>query len=152
MQFQRVAVGAAAAALALAAPLAASSATAAGPTHPQFSKVQYNSPGKDSGSNGSLNAEYVVITNGTATAQKLSGWTVRDGHGHRYRFRHFKLGAGGSVTVHTGVGRNSSHDLYWNRKTYVWNNTAGEAILVGPHGHVWASCSWTGPGKGSIHC
>jgi hypothetical protein len=131
---------------------AANPATAAIPTHVQLTSIQYDSPGPDKGSNGSLNAERVVITNNTASTRSLNGWTLRDGQGHKYRFHQFHLAVGTSVTVHTGVGRNSSKDRYWNRTTYVWNNTAGQAMLVGPVGHVWDTCTWATGGTGRTPC
>jgi hypothetical protein len=39
-------------------------------------KVYYNSPGSDTGSNTSLNAEYVVIRNGDNVSHSVSGWTL----------------------------------------------------------------------------
>ena len=66
-------------------------------------KVYYNSPGSDTGSNSSLNAEYVVIRNGDNASHSISGWTVRDAAGHRYTFPDgFRLGAGKQAIIHTG--------------------------------------------------
>ena len=45
-------------------------------------KVYFDSPGSDTGSNTSLNAEYVVIRNGDDVSHSVSGWTVRDAAGH----------------------------------------------------------------------
>jgi hypothetical protein len=41
-------------------------------------KVYFDSPGSDTGSNSSLNAEYVVIRNGDDASHSVSEWTVRD--------------------------------------------------------------------------
>lgn len=65
-------------------------------------KVQYDSPGTDSGSNKSLNAEWVKIRNSGSKAKQLKGWTLRDTSGHVYRFGSYRLGAGKAVTIHTG--------------------------------------------------
>jgi hypothetical protein len=54
-------------------------------------KVYFDSPGKDSGSNTSLNAEYVVIRNGDNVSHSVSGWTVRDKAGHIYKFGNLRL-------------------------------------------------------------
>ena len=75
----RVAVGSISAAL-LVVPLTSFEATAAAPV--RFSYVQYNSPGTDTGSNKSLNAEYIVVKNYTKSARSLTGWTIRDPKGH----------------------------------------------------------------------
>jgi hypothetical protein len=48
----------------------------------QITKVYYNSPGSDYGSNTSLNAEWVRITNTGTTWRTLTGWTLRDAAGH----------------------------------------------------------------------
>ena len=40
-------------------------------------KLYFDSPGTDTGSNTSLNAQYVVIKNGDNLAHSVSGWTVR---------------------------------------------------------------------------
>jgi hypothetical protein len=56
--------------------------------------VYYNSPGSDTGSNTSINAEYVVIRNGDDVSHSVSGWTVRDAAGHTYTFGTLRLGAG----------------------------------------------------------
>jgi hypothetical protein len=53
--------------------------------------VYYNSPGSDTGSNSSLNAEYVVIRNGDNVSHSVSGWTVRDAAGHVYKFGTLRL-------------------------------------------------------------
>jgi hypothetical protein len=50
-------------------------ADAAGGT--TITKVYVNSPGKDTGSNKSLNAEYVKIKNTSSKGKSLKGWTIR---------------------------------------------------------------------------
>jgi hypothetical protein len=54
-------------------------------------KVQYDSPGSDSGSNSSLNAEWVKIKNNGSKGKTLDGWSLRDKAGHVYHFGNFKL-------------------------------------------------------------
>lgn len=51
----------------------------------QFQKIYHNSPGTDTGSNTSLNAEWVQIKNVTSTTKYLTGWTVRDNAGHIHK-------------------------------------------------------------------
>ena len=89
--------------LAVAAPIAAASSAQALPAIMIY-KVQYDSPGSDTGSNTSLNAEYVVIKNTTRSNRALTGWTLRDKTGYTYKFPTFTLKAGAIVTVHTGRG------------------------------------------------
>jgi hypothetical protein len=87
-------------------------------------KVYFDSPGKDTGSNSSLNAEYVVIKNGDDVSHSVSGWTVKDKAGHRYTFPDgFRLDAGNQAIIHTGDGTShatsASTHLCWGREWYV---------------------------------
>ena len=108
----------------------------------RITAVQYDSPGSDRGGNASLNAEWIRITNATATKKVLTGWTLRDVARHVYRFRTFTLGAGKSVRVHTGSGANTAADLYWGQHWYVWNNDGDKAILKNASGTVVSTRSW----------
>jgi hypothetical protein len=117
----------------------------------RFSGVQYDSPGSDTGSNRSLNGEWVKITNHASRAKVMTGWKLRDRTGYRYVFPTFTLGAGRSVRVHTGSGTNTSTDLYWRLGTYVWNNTGDKATLKNRSGVVVDTCSW-GDGSGYTSC
>src|SRR3954468_23563858 len=63
----------------------------------RISGVQYDSPGSDTGSNYSLNGEWVKITNYASTRRTLTSWTLRDTSNHVYRFATFTLGAGKSL-------------------------------------------------------
>src|SRR5262245_47130526 len=146
----RVAVVAASVLTAAAVPLAMPSAEAA--TYPlHFTRIYYDSPGKDDGSNASLNAEYVTIKNSSSKSRSLTGWTVRDKSGHVYKFGTFTLGAGKSVRIHTGKGTNTSTNRYWGSSAYIWNNTGDKAYLRTPGGVLKDSCSW-GDGPGYINC
>lgn len=118
----------------------------------QFRKIQYNSPGSDSGSNTSLNAEYVTIKNTGTTTRTMTSWTLRDASNHVYTFGTFKLGAGKSVAVHTGKGTNSSTNLYWGLAGYVWNNGSDQAILRSSIGTGIDTCTWTTAGAGYKNC
>ena len=77
----------------------------------RITKIYFDSPGADTGSNTSLNAEYVVIKNTGTTRKTLTGWTLRDASRHIYKFPTFRLGAGKSVKVHTGKGANTLGNL-----------------------------------------
>ena len=119
----------------------------------QIVKVQYDSPGSDSGSNSSLNAEWVLIRNTGSANRSLTGWTLRDPAGHVYRFPTFTLKAGASVYVHTGTGAATSAHRYQNRSWYVWNNTGDTAAtLKSAAGNVADTCRWTSVGTGSKTC
>lgn len=130
-------------------PIAAVEASAASPV--RFTWVQYDSPGNDTGTNKSLNAEWVRVKNFGSKARTLTGWTVRDLEGYVFRFPTFKLGAGKTVRIHTGKGANSKTDLYWGKTWYVWNNTGDKAILKNKTGSVVDTCKW-GDGDGDTAC
>ena len=117
-----------------------SQAQAAGSIH--LYKVYYDSPGSDTRSNSSLNAEYVQIKNSTSSAVQLKGYTVRDNTGYTYTFPSYKISAGKTVLVHTGKGTQSAGHVYWGRGSYVWNNDKDTATLRKPSGAFRDSCSY----------
>jgi hypothetical protein len=122
-----------------------STVTPAGATNPtlHLSKVYVNSPGTDNGSNSSLNAEYVVVKNASSTtAYKLTGYSINDRSAHVYKFPTFTLKAGASVTVHTGSGTNTSANLYWGSKAYIWTNSGDTAYLKNSAATLKDSCTW----------
>jgi len=108
----------------------------------RISGVQYDSPGSDTGSNYSLNGEWVKITNYASTRRTLTSWTLRDTSNHVYRFATFTLGAGKSVRIHTGRGTNTATDRYQGRGAYVWNKTGDKAILRNAAGATVSTRSW----------
>ncbi len=118
----------------------------------QFGLIYYDSPGPDTGSNASLNAEYVTIKNVGTTTRNLTHWTLRDGQRHIYTFGTFYLGAGKRVRIHTGKGTNTSANRYWGRGWYVWNNTGDRASLRNAAGTQRDSCSWNRRGPGYKYC
>jgi hypothetical protein len=118
----------------------------------QFGLIQYNSPGTDTGSNASLNAEYAKITNTGSAGVALTNWTVRDAQGHVYKFGTYKLCGGCAVTLHTGHGTNTYANRYWNFSNYIWNNTGDRATLKNAVGTTKDTCSWGSSGPGYIRC
>jgi Lamin Tail Domain len=129
--------------------LTAVEANAAGTVY--IYKVYFDSPGSDTGSNSSLNGEYVVIKNGDNVSHSVSGWTVRDKAGHVYKFGSLSLGAGKQAFVHTGDGSrhttSASTHLYWGREWYVWNNNGDKVILRRADGSLKDTCSYSGAGS-----
>jgi hypothetical protein len=113
----------------------------------RITKIYFDSPGADTGSNTSLNAEYVVIKNTGTTRKTLTGWTLRDASKHVYKFPTFRLGAGKGVKVHTGKGINGLGNLYWRSSSYIWNNDGDTATLKRSNGTVASTCSYTGAGS-----
>jgi hypothetical protein len=125
----------------------ASPAEAASPV--QIYRVYYNSPGSDTGSNSSLNAEYVVLKNTGSGSRSLKGWTLRDKSRHVFTFPAFTLGGKKYVTIHTGRGTKTGTHLYWGSRAYIWNNTGDTAYLRTTSGSTADTCSWgrTGSSK-----
>ncbi|MFH8343207.1 lamin tail domain-containing protein [Streptomyces sp. NPDC018045] len=145
---------AAAAALAIATAagglITAAPASAAGSVH--LTKIYYNSPGSDNGSNASLNAEWVQIKNSTSRAVGLKGWKLADASGHTYTFGTYSLGAGKTVTVHTGKGRDTAAHRYQNSRAYVWNNTKDTATLKKPSGARVDTCGYNNARGSYVNC
>ncbi|MEU5684610.1 lamin tail domain-containing protein [Streptomyces venezuelae] len=135
--------------------LAASPASAATARHQgglHLGTIQYDSPGRDSRSNSSLNAEWVNIHNSGRSAVQLKGYKLKDDTGYTYTFGSYNIGAGKTVKVRTGKGSNASGVRYWGRTNYVWNNTGDKARLIKPSGSQLDSCKWTRLASGSISC
>lgn len=118
----------------------------------RFTGAQYDSPGDDTGTNASLNAEWVRIKNTSSRNRNLTDWTVRDPQGHVFRFPEgYVLRSGRSVRIHTGSGSNSNTDLYWRQDNYVWNNSGDRAILRNAAGDRVDVCTWN-DGDGFTSC
>lgn len=107
-----------------------------------FYSAYWNSPGSDTGSNTSLNAEYVKLKNTSSTTRYITGWTLRDAQNHVYTFPSTKIAPGRYMTVRTGKGTNTSATRYWGRSWYVWNNTGDTAYLRTKAGTLKDKCSW----------
>lgn len=129
---------------------AAEPAQAAGSVH--IAEIYYNSPGSDTRSNASLNAEWVKITNSTSRAATLTGWTLSDASRHVYTFGSFRLGAGKSVYVHTGHGGDTAVHRYQNRSAYVWNNDRDTATLRRSTGARADVCSYNNRSRSYVYC
>nr|WP_275587092.1 lamin tail domain-containing protein [Micromonospora terminaliae] len=135
-------------AIAVGGSLAAAAPAQAATPPVMITKVYYNSPGSDTGSNTSLNAEYVRLTNKRSTVINLKGYYVRDKAGYVYSFTSdFKVAAGNSILIHTGKGTNAGTHRYWGRSWYVWNNTGDTAYLRNSSGTLVDSCSWGSSGS-----
>jgi hypothetical protein len=121
--------------------IAAAPAEAATPSV-TFNRIYVNSPGSDTRSNTSLNAEWVRLKNNTSKAIQLKGWTVRDKSGHVYTFGSLSLGSKKTVYVHTGKGKNTTANRYWGSGNYIWNNTGDTATLKNTKKSTVDTCSW----------
>lgn len=104
-------------------------------------KIQYDSPGRDNGTNRSLNAEWVDVTNTGRRAVNLNGWTLSDRDGNRYIFD-LRLPARSTVRVHTGTGRDTRSDVYQDSRRYIWSNTTDTATLRNDRNRTIDTESW----------
>jgi Lamin Tail Domain len=138
------------AALAAVAGLQTAAVAAAGPAV-RIVKIQYDSPGADTRTAASLNAEWVALKNVTTRPVSLSGWTLRDAQNHVYAFGALTVAAGATVSVHTGTGKNTAANRYWGSGNYVWNNTGDTATLRDPK-KVVQTCQWKSTGRGTVSC
>jgi Lamin Tail Domain len=105
-------------------------------------RAYYNSPGSDTGTNASLNAEYIQLRNTARVAKIVTGWTLRDKQGHVYKFPATRINPGQYLTIRTGKGRNNVANRYQGRAWYVWNNTGDTAYLRNAAGAQIDTCSW----------
>jgi lamin tail-like protein len=121
----------------------------------RFSKIQFDSAGRDTGSNTSLNGEWFRLTNRTGRTIDLKSWTVKDASGHTYTFGSYPVRAGRSTYVHTGRGTDGRPDgthRYWGRGGYIWNNGGDTATLRSNTGKTIDSCRYTASHTGYTTC
>ena len=110
-------------------------------------RAYYNSPGSDTGTNASLNAEYILLKNTASTPKWTNGWTLRDKANHVYKFPATRINPGKYVYVRTGRGTNNAANRYWGQKWYIWNNAGDAAYLRNTAGTLIDSCSWGSSGS-----
>lgn len=118
----------------------------------QITFIRYNPPGPDTGSNTSLNEEYVTIHSTGRRAKSLTGWRLHDNQHHRFTFPRFTLCGHCSVRIHTGSGTDGAHNLYWGSGNYIWNNTGDRATLVKPTHVIRDTCAYKGTSSGYKIC
>ncbi|MEU2392631.1 lamin tail domain-containing protein [Streptomyces sp. NPDC007369] len=105
--------------------------------------VQHDGPGRYDRSSRALNREWVEVKNSGRRSVNLRGFTLTDRDGNRYRFGDFRLDGRSSVRVHTGQGRDTHHDVYWNRRHKVWDER-DTVTLRDNRGNVVDTESWGG--------
>ncbi|HYS36130.1 MAG TPA: lamin tail domain-containing protein [Pseudonocardiaceae bacterium] len=115
-------------------------------------RIYYNSPGSDTGSNSSLNAEWIQLHNRCSTSRSLTYAKIKDAAGHTYTFTSYALGGGRYVKVHTGKGTNTATDRYMGRSWYVWNNDKDTAYLYNRYGTLLDKCSYSNRYASSVYC
>jgi lamin tail-like protein len=134
---------------ALAAAVVAAVVAPAAPGAIRITKIYYDSPGADTGSNASRNAEWIRLKNTGRTTRGLSGWSIGDALGNAYYFRQFSLRPGRTVTIHTGSGSETARHRYWHSAGYIWGNNRDTARLRRPNGRLADRCSYRDSGSAS---
>ena len=138
--------------------IAAGTLVAAGPDQAapalRFHSTQYDSPGKDTRSNKSRNAEWISLVNTGKKAVNLKGWSIKEKGGRVYTFGAVSIPAkGGKITLHTGDGTDTKKHVYWNSGNYIWNNTGDKATLRKPNKKAYDTCEWGNKkGRSKIAC
>lgn len=90
-------------------------------------EIRENPPGRDESH---LEQEYITFKNDGATQLDISGWSVEDEAGNTFNFpQDAEVESGERVTLHSGDGRNTSSDYYWESHQPIWRNS-GDTILV----------------------
>ena len=115
-------------------------------------RIQYNSPGTDTGTNASINAEYVVLKNVGTARGNLNGYSIHDLAGHTRTLGTKYLSPGQYVYLRSGKGTNTYTSIYWGSGAYIWNNTGDKAYWKSPSGTLLQTCTWTSSGTGSKTC
>ena len=79
---------------------------------------------------------WIFSTRATAD-ENLTGWILEDAQNHTYTFPDFSLKAGAKVTIRSGMGNDTSEELFWNKSTSnPWNNNGDLATLMDTSGNV----------------
>ena len=118
----------------------------------RVSRIDYNSPGPDTASNTSLDAEWIRLTNTGRIVRQLRGWWITDAEGHVYRFGRLALQPGASVRIHSGHGRDTASDRYWDRRGYSWANSRDLARLYSPNGVLADQCRYDDSHASQVRC
>ena len=115
-------------------------------------RIYYNSPGTDTGSNTSLNGEWIQLRNRCSTSRSLTNAKIKDAAGHTYTFGSYTLGGVKYVKIHTGKGTNTATDGYQGRSWYVWNNDKDTAYVYNRYGTRIDTCSYNNRSASSVYC
>ena len=119
----------------------AAPALAAGPV--KIVKIHYGQTGTN------LDSEYIVFKNTSTHTVNLRDWRIvsaPSSDNQYYDFSAFKLAPGHTVRLHSGVGKDSATDLYWDSTSPKWDNDGDKAVLKNANGTVVDTCQYAGGG------
>jgi hypothetical protein len=80
--------------------------------------------------------EWVQLKNNGNAEANMTGWQLSDIANHVYTFPALVLDASSFMIVHTINGTDNSTDVFWNRKSPVWNNDGDNATLRNQSGDI----------------
>jgi hypothetical protein len=120
--------------------------------NPSGASAARTAASRDTGTNQSLNGEWIRLRNAGRNARQLRGWSISDADGHVYRFGRLKLRSGASVTVHSGRGRDTARHRYWGRHDDVWDNNRDSARLRRADGTLADLCRYDHPDASPVRC
>lgn len=107
--------------------------------------IHYDPAGKDYSQNSYYVKEYLQVKNTGTRTLTLTGYVIRDNGPQKFTFpTGTKLAPGKTLTIRSGKGRNTSSTLYWNKSSYIWNNTGDTARLYTSKGTLLESCAYKG--------
>lgn len=116
-------------------------------------------PGPDRASNSYRNKEYIQIKNVGRTSVNIGGWRVHDrgskGKAYTWQYvvpRGTVIKPGATITLRSGTGRNTGATLYWQKSTYIWNNTGDDAVLRTSAGTLVQKCTYKPVSSGIKKC
>ncbi|WP_246956887.1 lamin tail domain-containing protein [Brachybacterium sp. Marseille-Q7125] len=134
------------AALVVAVPLAVAPPADAAVKKPlDIVKVYYDPPGRDYSKNSEYVKEYIQVKNTGKTTLTLTGYVIRDNGPQKYTFpKGTKLAPGKTLTIRSGKGKDTTKTKYWNKSSYIWNNTGDTARLYTNKGKLLESCKYKG--------
>jgi hypothetical protein len=92
-------------------------------------EINWNAEGNDCDN---PDGEWVKLQKRCSFGCDLTGWSLKDSGTTTYNFPRFTLGAGSSVTIPSGPGRDSATELYWDKGgscPAVWNNDGDTLYL-----------------------
>jgi len=90
----------------------------------------------DKGGKENLNDEYIVIESRSDKAVELTGWTVSDESNHRYLVPNFVLQPNAKVTLRTGLGANTTSELFWGSRVAIWNDDHDTVFIKDSEGNL----------------
>lgn len=125
----------------------------------RIKRIQFDPPGRDTGTNSHLNREYVLLKNIGKRAKSITGWRIFDrGRVNRYVFPEgIRVGAGKTVKLLSGRGgdlesMDGNYILFWGLRRYVWDNDGDRATLKNRAGRTVDRCAYSASASSPKYC